>query len=62
MIQTNLEIIKTITVFDVMGNTKYAIKSSEKNISIQDVSLSKGIYFVKIATENIVVTKKIVVE
>lgn len=62
MIKTNLEVAKTITIFDVMGNTKHTLQSSEKSVSIQDISLSKGIYFVKIATENTVVTKKIVVE
>ncbi|MEA3446339.1 MAG: T9SS type A sorting domain-containing protein, partial [Bacteroidota bacterium] len=62
-ISTNISnIIKSISVYDIMGETVFFQKISRReNIKIDFEHLVSGIYFIRIITDDCIVTKRIVI-
>lgn len=58
-IQTD-EIIKSIEIFDILGNCVHKEKNKKQNINIEH--LSKGIYLIRIQTEKRIINQKIIKE
>ncbi|WP_397363093.1 T9SS type A sorting domain-containing protein [Olleya sp. R77988] len=52
----NVTNLKEVTIYDVLGKT--VLQSTSLSINVED--LSKGVYIVKIETENETITKKVV--
>ena len=52
--------IENVEIFDVLGKKQNSRKAEQQNIVIDISDLSNGVYFLKISTEQGIVTKKIV--
>jgi len=60
LLQTEKSPVKQVQIIDMTGNEIMTIDQPEKPVSISTDGLSPGIYFIKIATANGVILKKII--